>query len=163
MLKPKARFEKVTDIKAEFLLKNGIKGIILDVDNTLIDLKANPIDGIVEWCDNLKENNIKVCIASNSSKVDKISRIAKSLDIPFVYLSWKPCLRGLKKAKKILNLDSKEIAEVGDQLFTDVIGANRMKMFSILTTPIEKEKDFVNLVKRSIEKVFIKNINFTKE
>lgn len=163
MLKPKARFEKVTDIKAEFLLKNGIKGIILDVDNTLIDLKANPIDGIVEWCDRLKENNIKVCIASNSSKVDKISRIAKSLDIPFVYLSWKPCLRGLKKAKKILNLDSKEIAEVGDQLFTDVIGANRMKMFSILTTPIEKEKDLVNLVKRSIEKVFIKNIKFTKE
>lgn len=163
MLKPRARFEKVTDIKAEFLLKNGIKGIILDVDNTLIDLKANPIDGIVEWCDSLKENNIKVCIASNSSKVDKISRIAKSLDIPFVYLSWKPCLKGLKKAKKILNLDSKEIAEVGDQLFTDVIGANRMKMFSILTTPIENEKDFVNLVKRSIEKVFIKNIKFTKE
>lgn len=163
MLKPKARFKKVTDIKAEFLLKNGIKGIILDVDNTLIDLKANPVDGIVEWCDNLKENNIKVCIASNSSKVDKISRIAKSLDIPFVYLSWKPCLRGLKKAKKILDLKSNEIAEVGDQLFTDVIGANRMKMFSILTTPVEKEKDLVNIIKRSIEKIFIKKIEFTKE
>ena len=60
---------------------------------------------------------------------------------------------GLKKAKKILNIENNEnIAEIGDQLFTDVIAANRMKMFSILTKPISEEKVKINNIKRKLEK-----------
>lgn len=156
MLKPKTRFERITEITPEYLKEHNIKGMILDVDNTLIDIGKNPLDGIVEWCNTLKENDIKLCIASNSNKVNKITTVAKMLDIPFVYFSCKPFLRGLKKAKKILGLKSEEIAEVGDQLFTDVIGTNRMKMYSILTTPLEQEKDFFSMTKRKLEKIFLK-------
>lgn len=163
MFKPKARFNRVTNINTEYLLKHEIKGVILDVDNTLIDWDENPVEGVEDWVKSLKENGIKLCIASNSSKTGKVSRIASKLDIPYFYLSFKPLLRGLKKAKKELNLDSKHIAEVGDQLFTDVVGANRMKMFSILTTPLVGEKHFVSKIKRKIESLFTKNIEFTKE
>lgn len=159
MLKPNAQFEKITDITPDFLVKNNIKAIILDVDNTLIDLNANKIDNIEDWIKKIKDANLKICIASNSLKKDKVKKIATILEIPYIFFSVKPLKNGLKKAKEILGEKSENIAEIGDQLFTDVLGANRMKMFSILTTPIEEEKGFLDKLKRKIErKVLSKNI-----
>jgi HAD superfamily phosphatase (TIGR01668 family) len=152
MLKPNAQFEKITDITPDFLVKNNIKAIILDVDNTLIDLNANKIDNIEDWIKKIKDANLKICIASNSLKKDKVKKIATILEIPYIFFSVKPLKNGLKKAKEILGEKSENIAEIGDQLFTDVLGANRMKMFSILTTPIEEEKGFLDKLKRKIER-----------
>lgn len=106
MLKPQARFKKVTDIKPIFLKEHNIKAVILDVDNTLIDLDKKPLENIKEWIDNLKKENIKICIASNSIKKEKVSKVASSLDIPYIYFSTKPLKRGLKKAIKILRRKS---------------------------------------------------------
>ena len=156
MLKPKARFDKITDIDVKFLKENGIKAVILDVDNTLINLDKEPLYNIEKWIENLKKENIKICIASNSIKKNKVSKVAKKLDVPYIYFSTKPLKRGLKKAAKILREENETIAEIGDQLFTDVVGANRMKMFSILTNPISEEKTFLGKIKRKIEKIFLK-------
>ena len=91
-------------------------------------------------------------------KKDKIEKIAKMLDIPYVHFSVKPTKIGLKKAKKILGVENNEnIAEVGDQLFTDVLGTNRMKMFSILTEPLCEEKVKINNLKRKLEKRVLKS------
>lgn len=153
LLTPNMQVKKITDITIEMLKENNIKGMILDVDNTLIDLDRVPLEGIKEWIDNMKNNGIKFCIASNSLKKDKIEKVAKMLDIPYVHFSAKPTKIGLKKAKQILGIeDSKNIAEVGDQLFTDVLGTNRMKMFSILTEPLCEEKVKINNLKRKLEK-----------
>ena len=153
LLTPNMQVRKITDITIEMLRKNNIKGMILDVDNTLIDLDRVPLEGIKEWLDNMKNEGIKFCIASNSLKKDKIEKVAKMLDIPYVHFSAKPTKIGLKKAKQILGIeDSKNIAEVGDQLFTDVLGTNRMKMFSILTEPLCEEKVKINNLKRKLEK-----------
>lgn len=156
MLKPDARFNKITEITPDFLTANNIKAIILDVDNTLIDLNANKIDNIEDWIRKIKDTNIKVCIASNSLKKEKVKKVAMTLDVPYVFFSRKPLKTGLKKAKAILGEDSKNIAEIGDQLFTDVLGANRMKMYSILTKPIEEEKGILNKLKRNLEKRVLK-------
>lgn len=153
LLTPNMQVRKITDITIEMLKENNIKGMILDVDNTLIDLDRVPLEGIKEWIDNMKNNDIKFCIASNSLKKDKIEKVAKMLDIPYVHFSAKPTKIGLKRAKQILGIeDSKNIAEVGDQLFTDVLGTNRMKMFSILTEPLCEEKVKINNLKRKLEK-----------
>lgn len=153
LLTPNMQVRKITDITIEMLKDNNIKGMILDVDNTLIDLDRVPLEGIKEWIDNMKNEGIKFCIASNSLKKDKIEKVAKMLDIPYVHFSAKPTKIGLKKAKQILGIeDSKNIAEVGDQLFTDVLGTNRMKMFSILTEPLCEEKVKINNLKRKLEK-----------
>lgn len=160
LLTPNMQVRKITDITIETLKENNIKGMILDVDNTLIDLDRVPLEGIKEWIDNMKNEGIKFCIASNSLKKDKIEKVAKMLDIPYVHFSAKPTKIGLKKAKQILGIENSEnIAEVGDQLFTDVLGTNRMKMFSILTEPICEEKVKINNLKRKLEKRVLRNRN----
>lgn len=156
MLRPDAYFEKITNIDCEFFNKHNIKGIILDVDNTILDLDKKPVDGIEKWVNIIKKNDIKLCIASNSINKEKLGNISQKLDIPYVPHSLKPLKSGLKKAVNILNVEPKNIAEIGDQLFTDVWGANRMEMFSVLVKPISPEKHFISEIKRKVERIFLK-------
>lgn len=159
MIKPDAYFEKITDIKINFFEEKNIKAVILDVDNTLMDLDRNLLNNIEEWIENLKKANIKICIASNSIKKEKIKKIADKIEVPYVFFSIKPFKRGLKKAIKILQEEKENIAEIGDQYFTDVIGSKRMKLFSILTKPISGEKNKLGEFKRKIEKRVLKKLN----
>lgn len=155
MLYPKEYLNSVKEIDIDLLNKNQIKGIILDVDNTLIDFDKKMLDGVEEWIEKLKLIGIRFCILSNSNKVDKVKEVANKLDIPFIYFAKKPFKSGFKRAEKILELDEENIAVVGDQIMTDVIGANRCKMFSILVKPI-KEKDYlITKIKRPFEKMII--------
>ena len=160
MFKPDAKFKRVTDITSAFLKEKGIKALILDVDNTLIDLSKNEIADISAWAKGLKDDGIHLCICSNSIKKNIISNLARKWDIPFFYFSLKPTKIGLSKAVKALKEkygieDMSQIAEVGDQLFTDCLGANRMGMFSILTEPIELESDIISKLKRKQEKKYL--------
>lgn len=162
---PNIYLNNVREITYELLKENNIKGLILDVDNTLIDYYKNMENGTMEWCMTLKEKGIKFCIASNSNKKEKVKDVAKKLGIPYVYFAKKPLKIGLNKAKKIMKLDNKSVAVVGDQIFTDILGANRCKMFSILVNPIEEKDIFITLIKRPIENYIKKKYkeHITKE
>ena len=153
---PKYYCSKVTDINVDYLKQNSIKAIILDVDNTLLDFDLNIISGLENWYNEIKKNNIKCIILSNSNKEDKIRMVADLLNIPFIKFATKPLKRGFKKAKKMLGEDFPNIAVVGDQIFTDVIGANRCKMFSILVKPIAKKDLWMTRFKRPLESLIIK-------
>lgn len=155
MFYPKAYLNNVKEIDIDLLNKNDIKGIILDVDNTLVNLKKELLDGVDNWCENLKKSGIKFCILSNSNKKNKVENVAKKLDIPFIYFAKKPLKSGFIKAKKILGLEEKNIAVVGDQIMTDVIGANIAKMFPILVKPIAEKEYFYTKIKRPLEKLII--------
>lgn len=155
MLYPKEYLGSVKEISIELLKKNHIQGMILDVDNTLIDLNKNMLKGVENWVEELRKTGIKFCILSNSNQVDKVRQVADKLNIPFIYFAKKPLKSGFKKAKKILNLEAENIAVVGDQIMTDVIGANRCKMFSILVKPIEEKDYIITRIKRPLEKVII--------
>lgn len=155
LLYPKLYIENVTKIDLELLNKNNIKALILDVDNTLIDYDKNPVEGLEKWCEDLKKNNIKFCILSNTNKKEKVKNLANKLDIPFIYFAKKPLKSGFKKAKKILDLENENIAVIGDQIATDVLGANRCKMFSILVKPISEKDIWITKLKRPIENFII--------
>lgn len=155
-LYPKLYLNNVKDITVELLKKNKIKGLILDVDNTLIDYDKNLIEDAKKWCDNLKQNDIKICILSNTNKVKKVEKVAKILDLEYIYFAHKPNRKGFYKAQKLLRLNAEEIATVGDQIFTDVLGGNRVGMFTILTKPIDKRDILLTRIKRPFEKVVIK-------
>lgn len=163
ILFPKTYIKSVKNIDIDFLNKNNIKAIILDVDNTLIDYYKNMPEGTKEWCERLKNENIKFCIVSNSNKEQKVSNVAKTLNIPYIFFAKKPLKNGLKKAAKILKTDYENIAVVGDQIFTDVLGANRMKMYSILVEPILEKDLLITVLKRPIENFIIKKYLSTKE
>lgn len=149
--------DKVTDITLDLLEKNQIKGILLDVDNTLIDFDRNLVEGAKEWIDKIKQNGIQCMILSNSNKVDKVKAVAAELDLPYIYFATKPLKRGFKKAKEQLGLKEENMAVVGDQIFTDIIGANRNKMFSILVNPLAKKDIWVTKWKRPLEEWIVKS------
>lgn len=159
---PKGYFNKVSEISLKYLKENNIKGLILDVDNTLIDYYRNMSEETINWANILKENGIKMCILSNSNKKEKVREVARKLGLEYTYFGMKPFKRGFKKAKKMLGLENIEIAAVGDQIFTDVIGSNRMKMFSILVEPIEEKDILITLIKRPIENYIKKQYLKTK-
>lgn len=160
---PKGYFNKVSEISLEYLKENNIKGLILDVDNTLIDYYKNISADTINWTDKLKQNGIKMCILSNSNKKEKVKEVASKLGLEYTYFGMKPFKRGFKKAKNMLGLENREIAAIGDQIFTDVIGANRMKMYSILVEPIKEKDIFITLIKRPIENYIKKQYLKTKE
>ena len=155
ILYPNLYCKNVMAITMDILQKNNIKGLILDVDNTLIDIDRNMDPKVKDWVDGLKANDIKMCIVSNTNKVDKVKKVSETLDIPYFYFAKKPLKSGFKKAKELLKLDYENIAAVGDQIMTDVVGANRCNIFSILVEPISEKDIFITKVKRPIEKLII--------
>ncbi|MDE5583547.1 MAG: YqeG family HAD IIIA-type phosphatase [Ruminococcus sp.] len=155
LFKSTAYFRKITDITPDFLRKLGIKGLILDVDNTLTT-HDNPIpaEGVAEWIEMIKKNNIKLIIVSNNHP-PRVKPFADLLGIDFVSEGKKPLPKGFKEAFKSLNLPKKNISAVGDQIFTDVLGANLFGIKMLYTAPIEPENTAFFRLKRTLEKPFL--------
>jgi len=107
---PDLYLSNVKEISVEILKRYNIKGLILDLDNTLIDYRQNMLEGLEEWCQGLKNNNIKICILSNTNNIKRVKKAADALDIPFISFAKKPLKYGFKKAQRLLWLESKEIA-----------------------------------------------------
>lgn len=156
ILYPDVLLEKVEDISINLLQKNNIKALILDVDNTLIDYKKNLSKSIIDWSKEMKKYDIKLYILSNTNDKEKVENVAKKLEIPYINFAKKPLKGGFIKVQKILQESSNNIAVVGDQIFTDIIGGNRCKMFTILVEPIEKKEYWYTKWKRPLENA-IKN------
>ena len=153
---PSLYLDSVKNINPMLLKKNNIKGLILDVDNTLIDYYRNLVDGAEKWCEELKNEGIKCIILSNSNKKRKVEEVAEKLNIDYIMFAKKPLKSGFKRALSKLELKPEEDAVVGDQLFTDVIGAKRMNMFSILVKQVGEKDIFITKLKRPIENAIIK-------
>ena len=151
ILYPKAYLKNVREITIEFLNKNNIKALILDVDNTLIDYYKKLPQENITWVNNLKNNGIKLYILSNSNKKEKVKNVSKKLDIPYEYFAKKPFKKGFLKVQKILKIEPQNIGVVGDQIFTDIIGGNRCKMYTILVDPVNKKDFWFTAWKRPIE------------
>lgn len=151
ILYPKAYFYNVKEITINFLQDNKINALILDVDNTLIDYYKNLSQETINWVEDLKKCKIKLYILSNTNKKEKVEEVAKKLKLDYAYLAKKPLKSGFKKVQKILGENPENIGVVGDQIFTDVVGGNRCKMFTILVEPIAKKDIWITLIKRPIE------------
>ncbi len=154
---PRLYCKNILEVTPEFLKENNIKALILDVDNTLLDFDLKIIDGLENWGKTMKDNGIKCIILSNSNKETKVKMVADLLGIEYIKFAMKPLKRGFKMAQKRLEIPNENIAAIGDQIFTDVIGANRMKMFSILVKPLAEKDLWMTRFKRPIEELVIKN------
>lgn len=163
ILYPKEYFNNVREINIDFLQKNNIKALILDVDNTLIDYDKNLSVETIRWAENLKQQGIKLYILSNSDKKEKVRTVAEKLQIEYEYFGKKPLKIGFKKVQKKLEEKSENIGVVGDQIFTDVLGGNICKMFTILVEPIAEKDIWITLIKRPIENAIKNRYKKTKE
>lgn len=151
ILFPDKYLEKVEEITIELLQRNKIKALILDVDNTLIDYNKNLSKTIVEWAKEIKGQGTKIYILSNTNKKEKVEKVAKALGVPYENFAKKPLKKGFLKVQKILEEKPENIAVVGDQIFTDIIGGNRCKMYTILVDPIDKKDYWYTAWKRPLE------------
>ncbi len=156
LLKPNFKLDKITDISVEFLKKNNISALILDVDNTLSTHHGMQLlGGLEEWLVKMKNSDIKLIILSNSTK-KRVEPFAKKIDLPFISLGLKPLFTGYVRAVKRLGTDKKNVAIVGDQIFTDVLGGNAIGVKTVLLTPIKPEKSLRFRFKRRLERVVYK-------
>lgn len=155
---PNLYLSNIQEITIGFLIKNKIKALILDVDNTLIDRKKNLSEDIVEWSKQLQGQGIKMYILSNSNNGKKIKAVAEKLEIPYKIFAKKPLKKGFLKIQQILQIKPENIAVVGDQIFTDIVGGNRCNMFTILVDQVDKKDYWYTIWKRPIENKIKKKI-----
>lgn len=153
MLYPTYFAESISDITTEFLKKENAKGVILDVDDTLAPSKIiEPKIEVISWIEELRENDIKAILLSNNFD-KRVRPLAEKLNLPYISFGLKPLTTGLKKAIKAISCDKSEVFMIGDQIFTDILAANLMKMRSVLVKPLTVQKDALSKMKRKFEKI----------
>jgi len=148
---PDLMVDKVQDINMEALKRSNIKGLIFDIDNTLVPSHVEEADeNVVKWIEKLKSEGFKTCIVSNNTE-KRVIKFNERLKIFAVHKALKPGHKGLLKAARLMNVKPVETAVIGDQIFTDVYGGNRLGMFTVLVKPLDKREFFFIKVKRLAE------------
>lgn len=151
ILYPRAYFKKIEEITIQFLKKQQIKLLILDVDNTLIDLNQTLSEEIKIWAKNLQGQGMKLYLLSNSNHKEKVEKVAKELGVSYQLFAKKPLKSGFLKVQKKMKEKTENIAIVGDQVFTDILGGNRCHFYTILVDPLNEKDYFYTAWKRPIE------------
>lgn len=143
--------ESIYDLDPDRLWDLGIRGIITDLDNTLVAWNApDPDERLLDWVRRVRERGIGVCIASNNGHL-RVEAFARHLEVPFLAKVRKPLRRGLRAAMERLGTDTAGTALLGDQVFTDVLGGNRLGLRTILVHPIGRREFFGTRVVRRFE------------
>lgn len=146
-LYPDYRFRGVNDIPKDFFKEHKIKYVICDIDNTLVaDNDPDPDEYSTDFINRMKNENIGICLVSNNSR-QRVESFNREYNLPFIYRARKPMTYKIKRAMKSLGASKGNTAFIGDQLFTDMVGANRAGIMSILVDPINigKENAFFKL------------------
>lgn len=134
LLIPSARADSVTDIDPGFLRSRGIRGVILDLDNTLAPWHGGEADArAADWVRRMAAEGFRLCIASNTRRLGRLQRLAGELGVAYVTRCQKPRRGGFLAAMECLGTAPSETAVVGDQIFTDVLGGNRLGLLTVLT------------------------------
>ena len=149
---PEYRFETFDCASAEFLQSIGVKGIVLDVDNTLEPYEnPKPTEKVLRWFESLKAAGIKAAIVSNNS-ADRIDLFNAELGLPAFSKAGKPKKKNVLRALEILGVEKNEAILMGDQVFTDVWAAHNAGLRAILVPPIRDKRDLLTKFKRLLEK-----------
>ena len=160
--RPTIKLDRITEISVDLLIKYNINALILDVDNTLSTHHGQVLtDGLEDWLNLMRENNIKLTILSNSTS-KRLDPFAKKINLDYISLGLKPLPFGYLRALKRMGSKRKNTAIVGDQIFTDTLGGNLVGIKTVLLNLIEPEKSLRFRIKRKNEKRLIKLLNIKK-
>lgn len=157
-LKPDLYYNNIYEIDYEQLWNNGIRAFLFDIDNTLATYdNAYPDEKLMLMLSKLKNKGFKVYFLSNNNK-ERVRLFSEFAGLPYKARACKPLKFFIKRAIKQLGETKNTVVLVGDQLFTDVWGANRLGILSILVNPISPKEDKFVAFKRKLEKYFINKI-----
>ena len=148
---PNLRVKSLLDISWDLVMKNDIKGLLLDLDNTLLPWGECQVpNDIRTWLQGAKEQGMHLCLVSNSYE-KRVAEIARSIDVNYVHWARKPAKYGFRKAIRGMNLLPQNVAIIGDQVFTDIFGGNRLGCYTILVVPLSKNEFFTTRLLRLLE------------
>ena len=152
VFRPTAVRQGLMDLTPEFLTGLGARALLLDIDNTVASYTSHePIPGAVEWAKRMVDAGFRVLVVSNNFK-KRVRAFSSKLGLDCISFAMKPFPFGYLKARRLLRMKCAECVIVGDQIFTDVVGANLCGMKSVLLTPIEEEEGFSFRARRYFEK-----------
>lgn len=157
LFKPTLMLKNISDIDISYILNNKYKLVIFDMNNTITDYYTTIIpDKIKKLILDLKQNNIKIYILTNSLSKKQVKEISNILNIDYVYRAFKPLHFSTLKILKQENIKNNEAIIIGDHIFTDILNANICKIDSILVNPLNKCEKIHSRFIRKIENIILK-------
>lgn len=159
MLMPKLRVDTVFDIDLAALYEQGYRGIITDLDNTLVGAKApEATPELIAWFEKVRDAGFKLVIVSNN-KLTRVSTFATPHKIEYVHEARKPSNIPFRKAMKMMNLAEDQTVVVGDQMLTDVFGGNRLGLYTVLVLPIAiADEGWMTKFNRRVERIALSRL-----
>ncbi|MHB1125390.1 MAG: YqeG family HAD IIIA-type phosphatase [Bacillota bacterium] len=159
LLMPDLYIKSLLDIPMEMLVEKGIRGLIIDLDNTITEWNGDHLrQEVVNWFNSLADYRITSCVVSNNGR-DRVARIADTLGIPSVPKAGKPRRRAFYQAMKVLGTQAHETAVIGDQVFTDVLGGNRLGLLTVLVVPVSRREFIGTRLVRQVERLVLRSLN----
>ena len=155
MLVPEYYFDTVYDIPLALFKKEKVRCVLLDIDNTLVPYDVpEPTEENRKWFALLAENGIRVVFVSKN-KPDRVKLYAEALGFPYVFKAGKPLTKKIRTLLKAQGIDTNDCLAVGDQIFTDVCGANLAGIRTILVKPIHPKEEIQIVLKRRLEAIVL--------
>ena len=153
LFKPTGTLHCLTQLTPELVKAMSVRMIVLDVDNTMAAHGSQePFEGVVEWTKEMTNAGITLIVVSNNYE-KRVAPFAAKFDLPFVSFACKPSPFGYLRAKKLARARIRECLVVGDQIFTDILGANLCGMKSVLLDPLTPDPSWTVRFKRSLENI----------
>ena len=151
---PKEYFDSTYSIDFNRYYKMGYRAVIFDVDNTLVEHDAPADERATELIKGLMNMGYQVCFLSNNDE-ERVKSFNENLGAKYIYKAGKPLAKGYNNAMEIMGTDRKNTLFVGDQIFTDIWGANNAGIRSVLVQPIAKHEEIQIVLKRIPEKLIL--------
>ncbi|WP_066293185.1 YqeG family HAD IIIA-type phosphatase [Bacillus sp. FJAT-29937] len=152
---PDQHVRSIFEITPEKLKEYGVKGIITDLDNTLVEWdRPNATPKLINWFEEMKNSNVMITIVSNNNDC-RVRSFSEPLNIPFIPLARKPLGRAFNRALLEMGLKKEETVVIGDQLLTDVLGGNRSGFRTILVVPVAQTDGFITRFNRKVERLIL--------
>lgn len=134
--------------------EQGYRGVIFDIDNTLVPHGADADDRAIKLIDSLKEQGFQICLLSNNRK-GRVERFNKDINVNYIFKAQKPYHKNYYIAAMMMRLSVGSVICIGDQLFTDIYGANESQMHTILVNPIDHKEEIQIVLKRKLESIVL--------
>ncbi|MBM0064277.1 YqeG family HAD IIIA-type phosphatase [Alkalicoccobacillus gibsonii] len=155
-LLPNQYVQSIYEINLGELQKKGIRAIITDLDNTLVEWdRPEATPEVREWVKRIKEHDMAVTIVSNNTE-KRVKAFADPEEMVFIHSARKPMRRSFVRACQQMEVTPEETVVVGDQIFTDVLGGNRAGLQTILVVPVAKSDGLATLLNRRAERFVLR-------
>ncbi|MCY0877734.1 MAG: YqeG family HAD IIIA-type phosphatase [Firmicutes bacterium] len=157
VLRPRLYVQSIYDIDLDRLVDRGMRGLILDLDNTLIGWNQPDVPReLREWLNAVERRRFKTCVVSNNLR-ERVERFSREVGIMAIGRAGKPRRRAFRQAMQRMGTQRHNTAVIGDQVFTDILGGNRLHLYTILVRPLNDKEFWTTRLVRRLERAVLPN------